>query len=326
MLGKLELPNSFAPARAPEGAALGADHPAGAAARRPFGLPGRFLLQCLAAIAAVGMLACGLLTHCALVAGVAHDARLSAHYVEQSVLQRHAEGYFGAPHEPTAERMEVDRFLSDLLWLPDVMRAQVHSPKGEVLWSSHVSSERQIFVGNPELKRALRGELVVEGGPLAWLAADKPEHQFASLPKGAFIEYYLPVWSTDRTRVVGVVEIYKSPAKIFESMRASVRGIWWGGAACGTLLFLAIAGLSHRREGILARRQQQLRGRTEDIRSAATLLAIDARAGRPATDLCRYADDILADADGLASGVDALFDAPAAPAGGGLGVIPQSRR
>lgn len=292
-----------------------------------FHLTRRFLLLCLLAIAAVSVASSIVLSRFIVQEGLGRDARIAAQFIENSVLQRQAASYFGAPHEPSAERIEVERFLADLLWMPDVLRAQVHSVRGEVLWSSHAASVNRTFDGNPELERALRGELVIEADFLKWWAQAKPEHLFVSKAKPQFAEYYIPVWSADRARVIGVVELYKSPQSLFQSIHDGIRLVWLCDAVGGLLIFLSLVWVMRRGQRIIEAQQQRLasnegfvavgevasavahnlRNPLGAIRTSAELMAIDVRGGRPGTDLCRYADDIVADVDRLEAWIRSLL-------------------
>ena len=96
-----------------------------------FRLTRRFLVLSLAVIGLVSIASSVVLSRFIVSEGLNRDARVSAQFIEKSVLQRHAASYFQAPFEPTAERAEVERFLNDLLWMPDVLRAQLYSASGE---------------------------------------------------------------------------------------------------------------------------------------------------------------------------------------------------
>jgi len=324
----LKLSPRFTPPGAAREAQSGLASAGAVASKDSFNMTRRFLVLCLVAIATVSVTSSIVLSRFIVAEGLGRDARVAAQYVQNSVLQRHAAGYFGAPHEPTPERAEVERFLADLLWMPEVLRTQVYSDRGQVLWSSHVPAARHTFEGNPELDRALRGELVVEADFLKWSSQAKPEHLYSAELKAQFAEYYIPVWNADRSRVIGVVEIYKGPQSLFASILQSIRLVWLCDALGGLAIFLSLCWVMRRGQRIIERQQRRLasdegfvavgevaasvahnlRNPLGAIRTSAELLAIDAKSGRPSADLCRYADDIVQDVDRLEDWIRRLLE------------------
>ncbi len=301
--------------------------PAAARGKVSFSLTWRLLILCFLAIAAVSIASSIVLSRSIISERLGSDARLAARLIENSVLQRHAAGYFDAQYEPTPERVEVQRFLADLIWMPDVLRAQVYSDRGTVLWSSHTPAMHQTFQGNPGLERALRGEVVIEADFLKWSSQSKPEHLFSAELKTSFVEYYLPVWNADRSRVIGAVEIYKGSQDLLTSIQQAIWRVWLCAALGGFGIFLTVVWAMRRVHRVGERQQHRmasdegfaamgevavavahnLRAPLGAIRTAAELLAIDARAGRSSADLCRYADDIVYDVDRLEDWIRGLL-------------------
>ena len=107
---------------------------------------------------------------------------------------------------------------------------------GAVLWSSYHVSNQYAFTQNPELERALQGEVVVEADLIKSRAYAKPEHVFAAMPQKQFAEYYLPIWNENRSRVIGVIEIYKSPEMLFDTIRRGLQLIWLTAIGGGLLM------------------------------------------------------------------------------------------
>ena len=76
---------------------------------------------------------------------------------------------------------------------------------------------------NEELDEALDGELVIESSPGNLTSPTKPEHFFLNKPHERFVENYIPVFDSQQKSVLGVVEIYKSPAPIVATIDTLIR-------------------------------------------------------------------------------------------------------
>ncbi len=162
------------------------------------------------------------------------DATVSTEFLNSVVHVENATGYF--LHNSTASAdQDIEELLTHVGRLPDVFRANVYSGDGTILWSSDAELVGKSFPGNEELAAAMRGELdpelnVVERGA-------KDEH--VGFPPGIteFIEYYIPIRSTDGKSVVGAVEVYKAPGALLVSMQRVRNYAWVGALAAAAVLF-----------------------------------------------------------------------------------------
>jgi signal transduction histidine kinase len=250
-----------------------------------------------------------------------HDAIESSEFIHRVLGHQFNENFFSG--DPAAAKASgAQESLSAVAKMPGVLRAQAFSVKGTVLWSSHDASNHHTFGANPELERALKGEVVVEADLIESRAYIKPEHVFAAIPQKQFAEYYLPVWDEKRTRVIGVVEIYKSPEALFDTIRRGLQLIWIT-ALCGGLLMYACLFWTVRRAHQVMLDQQQriasnegfaavgemaaavahnLRNPMAAIRSSAELMA-----GQPGDRRYDFAGDIMAEIDRMESWIRALL-------------------
>jgi two-component system, NtrC family, sensor histidine kinase HydH len=207
-------------------------------------------------------------------------------------------------------RDALEAFTEHVRAMPEIMRANVYSADGRILWSSDKALTGRRFENNPELDDAMAGRLVSEIGQLE--TGSKPEH-VALGPgiTGHFIEAYLPIRSNGK--VMGVVELYKVPAAL-ETAIDRGRHIIGTSAAIGSLvLFLTLYWIV-RRGALQIQRQQTELGRMEGlaavgqmasaiahslrnplsgIRSSAELLRLEYPALRPVT------GDIIGEVDRL---------------------------
>ncbi len=183
------------------------------------------------------------------------EAVVSMQFLNSTVHVEGAGEYFHSttvsPHGP-----EIKEFFVHVSQLPDVFRANVYNPSGEILWSSDSKMIGRSFENNDELVTALQGKLHPELGIAN--RGEKDEH--ASLPDGVtrFIEYYIPIWSEDDRSVIGAVEVYKAPQDLLNAIGPLTKMAWLGAAIAGCILFsalLLVVGYSTR---VLRRQEQRL--------------------------------------------------------------------
>lgn len=201
-------------------------------------------LVSIASISAIsGWLLSGFLTERLL----QQEARLTHEFVDRLVDVEEARPFFAAVQQPPAPQwLELVTHISRL---PDVLRANLYSPQRVIVWSTDPSLVGKGFNDNPELERALRGELVAHGGE-----GEKMEHDALGTRYPFFVEIYSPVFDAGDRRVIGVVELYKAPTALFAAIGAAQRAVWIGAALAGSFLYLALFWMV-RRADLLIREQ-----------------------------------------------------------------------
>ena len=182
------------------------------------------------------------------------DAVVTMEFV-QSVVR----GDATAPYFPQARGDQLPAPLEDTLreisGMPDVLRANVYTPERTVLWSTDAALIGRHFEGNEELDEALKGELAYESGRIS-----KEEHKAASRGKGAsdfFVEIYVPILDP-AGRVVGVVELYKTPEALYEAIREAEQTVAIGAALGGLLLYVVLIGIVRQADAIMRDQQRRL--------------------------------------------------------------------
>jgi signal transduction histidine kinase len=177
------------------------------------------------------------------------EARLTHEFVESVVNVEEARPFFAEVHRPPApEWLELVEHISQL---PDVLRANLYSQRRTIVWSSDASLIGSQFNDNPELERALRGELVAHGGE-----GEKREHDKLPGHLAYFVEIYAPVWDRTRGEVIGVVELYKAPTALFSAISAAQRAVWLAAILAGGFLYMALFWMV-RRADLLIRAQRE---------------------------------------------------------------------
>ena len=162
---------------------------------------------------------------------------------------------FPSTFDPSVDP-ETKEFFTHVSRLPDVFRANVYARSGAVLWSSDPELIGRTFEENEELDTALRGELhpeivVVDRG-------EKQEHVGLPANVEEFIEFYIPIWSEDRSTVIGAVEVYKAPESLLATIHRVVTLAWLGALIAGAVLFTALVSVVIYSTRILRRQEQRL--------------------------------------------------------------------
>lgn len=217
------------------------------------GLMRRFVLTGAAAIAAFSIGMAWLLAGFIESRLLQRDANLSRDFVQSIVDTQGVAAVLRSGGG--AAQAGFTGFFSHLAAMPDVLRANLYSPERRVLWSSRPEMVGRVFPDNDELDAALRGEVVVnrEDGDEE-VAGAKSEHMLLGAGPAEFVENYLPVYDAQR-RLVGVVELYRRPLALIETIRSGARLVWTGALAGGLFLFASLAWYVHR-VGTALRAQQ----------------------------------------------------------------------
>ena len=147
-------------------------------------------------------------------------------------------------------------FFEMIARMPDVLRVNIFTLDGLIVWSS---SKELIGVRtghNDELEEAVSGQptvsdrIVGQGG--------KPEHTIFPEPGTRFIENYLPIWSEDLTRVEAIIEIYRSPRALFEAIDRGQQMVWAIATIGGAFIYLALFAIVYRAHITLRKQQEKL--------------------------------------------------------------------
>ena len=157
-----------------------------------------------------------------------------------------------------ARDSRLEQFFAQIAAMPNVLHANVYNVEHRVIWSSNTSAKDRIMPDNEELDEALDGELVIESSAGNLASPTKPEHFFLDKPHERFVENYIPVFDAQKKTILGVVEIYKSPAPMFATIDTLIRWIWLCALLSGALLFVGLFWIMHRAERVMRHQQRQL--------------------------------------------------------------------
>ncbi|MBK7658868.1 MAG: two-component sensor histidine kinase [Betaproteobacteria bacterium] len=180
------------------------------------------------------------------------DAEVTMEFVQSVVSTDETARQFSPPVTPALEDT-----LRHFAQMPDVLRANVYTPDRRALWSSDRNIQGRTFDHNDELDRALAGGIVFKSG-----AVSKEEHVAAAKALAGdhnryFVEIYVPV-RDPAGKVVGVVELYKTPDALFDAIAGGQRTIAIVSALGGLLLFAVLLGIVRRADRIMQDQQRRL--------------------------------------------------------------------
>jgi len=181
------------------------------------------------------------------------DAVVTMNFIQSMSQTGEQERYFSGPRAPD-DVEGLGTFFSRVVLMPDVVRANAFSRSRMVVWSSDPGLIGRRFDDNHELDEALEGKLVREVKNLK--TGSKSEHIHFADDVTDFVENYVPIWSQDRSEVVGVMELYRVPRTLFRDVRQATILVWASAVTGGIFLYATLFWIV-RRANLLLREQQQ---------------------------------------------------------------------
>lgn len=281
--------------------------------RNAFNLIRWFSLLTLSAIVIVGISTSLLLSSFLTKHMLQRDATLTMEQVQSIVHIGKAGNFFRndvhSPGDQSAQ--EFFRFIASMR---DVLRTNFYAKDGTVIWSTDNSLVGKAPGRNPELDESLAGRLTVESGTVGEEDNPKPEHVNLGRQGESFVENYIPIRDPDTADVIGVVELYRVPTALFDTIRAGTRLIWLSSIGGGIFLYVVLIGIVKRADRTMRAQQTQLvqaetlsavgqlagvvahglRNPLASIRSSAEL-ALEA----PSAEVQETSQDIIAEVDRL---------------------------
>ena len=161
----------------------------------------------------------------------------------------HSQSNFTRKDQP----YDLPELADHIATMPGVVRTNIYSTDGKVLWSTRKDLIGKRFPANHELEEALQGKVVFELQDIK--EEQKAEYADFGSDVSQLVENYLPIWDFRNNTVAAVVEIYKAPKSLFDALR-SARNLVWISVAGATLFLYASLFWVVYRANLLIRSQQ----------------------------------------------------------------------
>ena len=141
---------------------------------------------------------------------------ISSEFIQSVAIINNTEPSFRGSTE-LKDKQELEEFFNHIMGLPDVFRTAIYDTDLRIIWSSDKQVIGKTFTDNDELNQAITGVRVFKEGHAN--EQSKQEHHFLPDHVEKFVESYFPVWDAQHQQVIGVVELYKSPKALYETLR-----------------------------------------------------------------------------------------------------------
>ena len=221
---------------------------------RSFNLIGRFSIQGLIYIGLVSVATSWLLAGFLEEHLLQRDAVVMQQFVQRIAQHHDPHEYFANRGTPAGETL--NDFFGDIAHMPDVARINAYRPDRTIVWSSDAGMLGKTFNDNDELAAALAGELMIEKGTVNEF--DKSEHMLFSSQVNWFVETYIPIFEANSGEILGVVEIYRIPRALNDSIRQGRLLVWASVIVGGLFLYLSLFWIMRRAQQLIDSQQQSL--------------------------------------------------------------------
>lgn len=228
-----------------------------------FSLSRRFAMASFGVIVVIGIGLGWLLSNMLTDRLLKREGAVMQDFIQLILRTEYAEAYFIEPDNPELRL----RFLNAMAHVEEItepVRVNAFRPDGTVLWSTDKTLVGRQFPVNDELEEAIRGQTAVSSGNARFGLPNKEEHEGLALYGRNFVESYVPIRREGGGDVIGVMEFYKIPLQLNESIREGIVRLWLACLASAILLFTTLYWIVSRADRVM--RQQQAR-----LAEAATL-------------------------------------------------------
>ncbi len=227
---------------------------------KPFNLIRSYAITSLIVMLIIGGLAATLFSNYLADSLIRRDAIVSQAFLQSlTEVEGGAELFRGEKSTSRASSAEQAYGLPELVdhiaTMPGVVRANLYSNRGKVLWSTRSDLIGKRFDVNHELEEALAGATVFELKDVK--EEHKAEYKAFGIGISQLVENYLPIWDLENSKVVAVVEIYKAPKTLFDAIASAHFLVWVSVAGATLFLYATLFWIVYRANRVI--RTQQLR-------------------------------------------------------------------
>jgi len=169
---------------------------------------------------------------------------------------------FMEPGTPVAQAHFRD-FYEQTVLLPEIVRVKIYDANMTVVWSDEPRLMGQRFPDNSQLRGALAGRTTVD----LPASTAKDEHQYERGLSSELVELYVPITFPGTDRVMGVVETYKAPTRVFAGIRQAWITVFATALAGGVVLYVSLFWIVRRAARRIDDQQVRLIAASEQLRS-----------------------------------------------------------
>ena len=234
---------------------VGAANPA--REREAFNLIRWFSVLTLSAITVVGVVTSMLLSAFLTKHMLERDATLTMEEVQAIARVENAGNFFRTGTYDSGDR-NAQEFFQYITSMHDVLRTNLYSKEGTVIWSTDKGLIGRPRGRNPELDESLAGRLTVESGTVGEEEDPKPEHANLGRRGESFVENYIPIRDSATAEIIGVAELYREPTALFDTIRTGNRLIWLSAIGGGLFLYIVLIGIVKRADRTMRTQQTRL--------------------------------------------------------------------
>ena len=222
-----------------------------------FSLSRRFAMASFGVIVVIGIGLGWLLSNMLTDRLLKREGAVMQDFIQLILRTEYAEAYFIEPDNPELRL----RFLNAMAHVEEItepVRVNAFRPDGTVLWSTDKTLVGRQFPVNDELEEAIRGQTAVSSGNARFGLPNKEEHEGLALYGRNFVESYVPIRREGAGDVIGVMEFYKIPLQLNESIREGIVRLWLACLASAILLFSTLYWIVSRADKVMREQQSRL--------------------------------------------------------------------
>ena len=190
--------------------------------------------------------------------------------------------------------------LEHMRLAPEIIRFRVYNPKAIVIWSDNKQLVGKYFGDNPQLQKALRGNVIADMG-----ARQQSDNAMDGKATSPVVEVYVPIYGENGKELLGVFETYRRPDAIFQAVHEARLVVLLGAVGGGLLLYVSLFAIMHRAARKIAEQQEHLLQMQAELAASQRMALVGEMAaavahgiGNPLSSIRAAAQVALLDAEG----------------------------
>ena len=190
--------------------------------------------------------------------------------------------------------------LDHMRLAPEIIRFRVYNPKAIVIWSDNKQLVGKYFGDNPQLQKALRGNVIADMGE-----RQQSDNAVDGKTTSPVVEVYVPIYGVNGRELLGVFETYRRPDAIFRAVHEARLVVLLGAVGGGLLLYVSLFAIMRRAARKIAEQQEHLLQMQAELAASQRMALVGEMAaavahgiGNPLSSIRAAAQVALLDAEG----------------------------